>query len=298
MTGIGAAPAGSARPARKSGRRWLPYLLLLPGTLWLVVFFFGPMLTLGAASLWDPAGSLQTGYAQTLSFGNYVDAVRDAGPQLLRSFWYAAIATLIGVIIGYPLAYAIALKAGRWKYLLLVAVVAPMFTSFLVRTLAWKTILSDNGALVGLLRDIGILGADGRLLATPIAVVLGLTYNFLPFLVLPLYASLERLDRRLLEAAGDLYASPARSFVKITLPLSMPGLVAGTLLFFIPAVGDYINAELLGNPNTYMVGNVIDSAFLVRLDYPHGAALSFALMFLILIIVMVYLFRSGTDEVV
>jgi spermidine/putrescine transport system permease protein len=199
--------------------------------------------------------------------------------------------------MGYPLAYAIAQKAGRWKNLLLVCVVAPMFTSFLVRTLAWKTILSDNGALVGLLRDVHLLGPDGRLLATPVAVVLGLTYNFLPFLVLPLYASLERLDYRLLEAANDLYASPLRAFQKVTLPLSMPGLIAGTLLFFIPATGDYINAELLGTPNEYMIGNVIDSAFLVRLDYPQGAALSFLLMAAILAVVFVYLRKAGTEEV-
>jgi spermidine/putrescine transport system permease protein len=172
-----------------------------------------------------------------------------------------------------------------------------MFTSFLVRTLAWKTILSDNGWLVGILRSVGLLDADGRLLATPIAVIAGLTYNFLPFLVLPLYANLEKLDGRLLEAASDLYASPLRTFLKVTLPLSVPGLVAGTLLFFIPATGDYINAELLGTPNQYMIGNVIDSAFLVRLDYPQAAAMSFILMAAILAIVFVYIRRVGSEEV-
>ena len=300
LTGVGAGPVGTPRaavPARR-GRRFLPYLLLLPGAAWLILFFAIPAIQLGATSLYDPAGSLTTGYAMTWSFSNYPDALGAYTEQLLRSFVYAAVATAIGIVLGYPLAYAIAQKAGRWKNLLLVCVVAPMFTSFLVRTLAWKTILSDNGWLVGFLRDIHVLGPDGRLLATSTAVVLGLTYNFLPFLVLPLYASLERLDNRLLEAASDLYASPVRAFFKVTLPLSMPGLVAGTLLFFIPAAGDYINAELLGTPNTYMIGNVIDSAFLVRLDYPQGAALSFLLMAVILVVVFVYLRRAGTDEVV
>ncbi|MFY1619452.1 ABC transporter permease [Micromonospora sp. WMMD736] len=287
-----------APPAARSGRyRLLPYLLLLPGAAWLLVFFGVPLVQLAAASLYDPSGSLSTGYAMTWAFGNYPDVVQAYWPQLLRSFGYAGLALVVALLLGYPLAYAIAQKAGRWKNLLLVCVVAPMFTSFLVRTLAWKTILSDNGALVGLLRDVHLLAPDGRLLATPFAVVLGLTYNFLPFLVLPLYASLERLDGRLLEAASDLYASPVQAFRRVTLPLSMPGLVAGTLLFFIPASGDYINAELLGTPNEYMVGNVIDSAFLVRLDYPQGAALSFLLMAAILAVVFGYLRRAGTEEV-
>ncbi|MDG4817464.1 MULTISPECIES: ABC transporter permease [Micromonospora] len=303
MTALAHVPTSTGQPATpppppRGGRhRLLPYLLLLPGAAWLLLFFAVPLFQLAAASLYDPAGSLSTGYALTWAFGNYPDAVQAYWPQLGRSFLYAGIALVLGLLMGYPLAYAIAQKAGRWKNLLLVCVVAPMFTSFLVRTLAWKTILSDNGALVGLLRDVHLLGPDGRLLATPVAVVLGLTYNFLPFLVLPLYASLERLDYRLLEAAGDLYASPVQTFRRVTLPLSMPGLIAGTLLFFIPATGDYINAELLGTPNEYMVGNVIDSAFLVRLDYPQGAALSFLLMAAILAVVFVYLRRAGTEEV-
>ncbi|MEV4820426.1 ABC transporter permease [Micromonospora sp. NPDC049274] len=295
-TGAGQPPP--APPAARSGRRrLLPYLLLLPGAAWLLVFFAVPLLQLAAVSLYDPGGSLSTGYAMTWAFGNYPDVVQAYGPQLLRSFGFAGLALVLALLLGYPLAYAIAQKAGRWKNLLLVCVVAPMFTSFLVRTLAWKTILSDNGALVGLLRDVHLLAPDGRLLATPFAVVLGLTYNFLPFLVLPLYASLERLDPRLLEAASDLYASGVQAFRRVTLPLSMPGLIAGTLLFFIPASGDYINAELLGTPNEYMVGNVIDSAFLVRLDYPQGAALSFLLMAAILAVVLGYLRTTGTEEV-
>lgn len=292
------APPTAPPPAGRRRRRLLPYLLLLPGGLWLALFFAVPAIQLGATSLYDPNGSLQSGYAMTWAFGNYPDALAAYWPHFVRSFGYAGIATVLCLLLGYPLALAIATKAGRWKNLMLVCVIAPFFTSFLVRTLAWKTILSDSGALVGLLRDLHILDPDGRLLATPVAVVAGLTYNFLPFMVLPLYASLERLDVRLLEAASDLYAGPWRRFLKVTLPLSMPGVVAGTLLTFIPASGDYINAELLGTPQTYMIGNVIDSAFLVRLDYPQAAALSFLLMASILIIVFGYLRRAGTDEVI
>jgi spermidine/putrescine transport system permease protein len=279
-------------------RRLLPYLLLLPGGLWLAVFFAAPALQLAATSLYDPTGSLAEGYAMTWAFGNYADALSAYWPHFARSIVYAGIATVLCLLLGYPLAYAIAQKAGRFKNLMLVCVIAPFFTSFLVRTLAWKAILSDGGWVVGILRDLHILGPDGRLLATSTAVVLGLTYNFLPFMVLPLYASLDRLDGRLLEAANDLYASPVRTFIRVTLPLSMPGVVAGTLLTFIPAAGDYINAELLGTPNQYMIGNVIDSAFLVRLDYPQAAALSFILMATMLAIVFAYVRRAGTDEVV
>ena len=217
----------------------------------------------------------------------------------MRSFVYAGIATVLGILLGYPLAYAIAQKAGRWKNLLLVCVVAPMFTSFLVRTLAWKTILSDNGWLVGFLRDIGILG-DER----PAARHAGRgdrsgsrTTSCRSWCCRSTRAS-NGSTAGCWRPSSDLYASPARTFFKVTLPLSMPGLVAGTLLFFIPAAGDYINAELLGTPNTYMIGNVIDSAFLVRLDYPQGAALSFLLMAVILVLVFVYVRRAGTDEVV
>ncbi len=294
------APVDTVRQpvAGQKRRRALPYLLLLPGGLWLALFYAVPAFQLGATSLYDPNGSLQEGYAMTGAIGNYPDALAAYWPHFGRSFLYAGIATLLCLLLGYPLALAIAVKAGRWKNLMLVCVIAPFFTSFLVRTLAWKTILSDSGALVAVLRDLHLLDPDGRLLATPIAVVAGLTYNFLPFMVLPLYASLERLDPRLLEAASDLYATPARRFWRVTLPISMPGVVAGTLLTFIPSAGDYINAELLGTPQTYMVGNVIDSAFLVRLDYPQAAALSFILMATILVMVFVYLRRVGTEEAI
>ena len=205
---------------------------------------------------------------------------------------------MISLLLAYPLAYAIAFKAGRWKNLMLVLVIAPFFTSFLVRTLAWKSILADNGFLVNLLQTLHILGPDGRLLATSFAVVTGLTYNFLPFMVLPLYASLEKIDLRLIEAGKDLYANGFTSFRKITLPLSMPGVVAGTLLTFIPAAGDYINSRLLGTPAQSMIGNVIDNTFLVQLDYPVAAACSVILMIAIVLLVMAYVRRAGTEELV
>ena len=288
-----AADTAAARVRRR--RSLLPYLLVLPAGLWLVLFFAVPAAQLAATSLYDPAGSLAEGYAMTWAFGNYPAAVAAYWPQLLRSLLYAGAATVACLLLGFPLAYATAVKAGRWRGLLLIALIAPFLTSFLVRTLAWKTILSDNGVLVGMLRDVHLLAPDGRLLATPFAVVAGLTYNVLPFMVLPLYASLERLDGRLLEAAADLYAGPLATFRRITLPLAMPGVVAGTLLTFIPAAGDYINAELLGTPRTSMIGTVIDSAFLVRLDYPQAAALSFILMTAVLVPVFAYLRRVGSS---
>ncbi|WP_027345540.1 ABC transporter permease [Hamadaea tsunoensis] len=279
-------------------RRWLPYALLLPGFAWLGLFFAAPMVSLFTTSLYDPSGSEETGYQLTWAFGNYWDALDLYHEQFLRSLLYAFIATVACLILGYPLAYAIAVKGGRWKNLMLVGVIAPFFTSFLVRTLAWKTILSDHWIVVGGLKRVFALGDDFHLINTEFSVIAGLTYNFLPFMVLPLYASLEKLDPRLLEAANDLYATPWRTFRQVTLPLSLPGVVSGTLMTFIPAAGDYINAELLGNPKTTMIGNVVQSRFLTIHDYPLAAALSFVLMAGILIMVLIYVRRAGTDEVV
>lgn len=284
-------------PARRRRIRIpTPYLLLLPGLAWLAFFLLVPLVTLVSMSL--QSGSFATGYRLTFAFGNYPEALSAYVVWFGRSFLYAGIATIAALLIGYPLAYAMAFKVGRFKYVLLTLVIAPFFTSFLVRTLAWTTILSDTGAIVGLFRGIGILGAQDRLLATPFAVICGLTYNFLPFMTLPLYASLEKLDRRLIEAAGDLYASSFRTFRKVTFPLSLPGVVAGTLLTFIPAAGDFINAELLGSPQTYMIGNVIQSQFLRALDYPTAAALSVTLISVIVVFVAVYVRRAGTEELV
>lgn len=276
-------------------RRRVVLLLLAPGVLWLVVFFAVPTLTLVATSLWDPSGSILDGYQLTYHWRNYMDGVRLYGAPFGRSLAYAGIATAACVLLGYPLAYAIAFKAGRWKNRLLVLVIAPFFTSFLVRTLSWQLLLADNGWIVGVLRALHLLGTEGHLLATPIAVVTGLTYNFLPFMVLPLYASLEKIDPRLIEAGRDLYASPWTTFRTVTLPLSMPGLVAGTLLTFIPAAGDYINAQLLGTPRTRMIGNEIQDLFAAG-AYPEAAAISVTLMVAIVALVALYVRRAGTEE--
>ncbi len=293
-----------APPPTRRGKRFVPYVLLAPGILWLVVFFVVPMLFLLSQSLQE--GTLEQGYTFTFHWQTYTDALSLYWPQLLRSFVYAGIATALALAIGYPLAYTIAFKSGRWKSLLLVLVIAPFFTSFLLRTLAWQTILSSTGPVVaffdrthlmGLLQALNLVPGD-QLLSSPFAVITGLTYNFLPFMVLPLFASLDRIDVRLLEAGADLYGSPWTGFRKVTWPLSLPGVVAGTLLTFIPAAGDYINSKLLGNPNTTMIGQVIDGQFLRVQDYPTAAALSFVLMATILVLVVVYVSRAGTEELV
>jgi spermidine/putrescine transport system permease protein len=229
-------------------------------------------------------------------WSNYADALKDYWPQLVRSLVYGGIATLLCLIIGYVLAYAIAFKAGRWKNLMLVLVIAPFFTSFLVRTLSWKLLLRDDGFIVNTLQFLQIVGDDGRLLATPVAVIAGLVYNFLPFMVLPLFASVDKIDHRLIEASSDLYANPFVGFWKVTWPLSLPGVVSGTLLTFIPAAGDYINAQLLGSPNQRMVGNVIQNLFTDANDYPAAGALSMIMMLLIVFMVLLYVRRAGTEE--
>ncbi len=273
------------------------YWLIGPAAIWLAVFFLFPMLSLLTTSLSDPAtGSPINGYTLTWRVQNYIEALGEYWPYMMRSLMYAGIATLACLVLGYVLAYAIAFKAGRWKTVMLVLVIAPFFTSFLVRTLSWKLILADNGFIVNTLQALHVLGEDGRLLATPFAVIMGLTYNFLPFTILPLYTSLEKIDPKLNEAAADLYASPFQRFAKVIWPLSLPGVVGGTLLTFIPATGDYINASLLGSPNTQMVGNKIQQLFTTAGDYPHASALSVILMAIIVGMVLVYVRRAGTEE--
>lgn len=298
-----ATPTEEKKPARRRGR-FIPYWLLLPGILWLIIFFALPLVYQASTSVQQ--GSLEEGYKVTWHFATYWDALSEYWPQFLRSVLYAAAATVLCLVLGYPLAYLIAFRAGRWRNLIMVLVIAPFFTSFLIRTLAWKTILADNGPVVHTLNSLHILDltnwlgwtAGDRVLATPLAVVCGLTYNFLPFMILPLYTSLERIDGRLHEAAGDLYAKPWTTFRKVTFPLSMPGVVSGTLLTFIPAAGDYVNSELLGSTDTRMIGNVIQTQFLRILDYPTAAALSFILMAAILAMVTIYIRRSGTEDLV
>ena len=274
-----------------------PYLLLIPGMAFLFTFFLLPIFNLAQTSTQTPTG--ETGeYQQSLRFANYLDAFLENREQFGRSFLYATIATVLALAIAYPLAYAIAFKGGKYKNFMLVLVIAPFFTSFLLRTVAWKQILGEEGFVVPTLRTLQIISESTTLTSSAFAVVMGMTYNFLPFMTLPLYASIDRIDPRTLEASGDLYANGFTTFRKVTLPLSMPGVVAGTLLTFIPAAGDYVNAAILGSPQTKMIGNVIESRYFKIVDYPTAAALSFTLMASILILVTIYIRKAGTEELV
>ena len=270
-----------------------PYLLLAPGIRWLAIFFLIPLGFLGYES-WQ--SGLFPNFEFTWEFSNFSNGIRDYHEQIVRSFMYAGIATIACLLLAYPLVYWIAFRAGPWRNLFLLFIVAPFFVTYLVRTLAWLNILADEGPVVGILRSIHVLGPDGRLLATSFAVVSGITYNFFPFMALPIYVSLEQIDPRLLEAAKDLYASSTQAFLRVTLPLSAPGIVAGTLLTFIPSAGDFINAALLGTPNQAMIGNVIQAKFLESLDYPSAASLSFILMGLILVTLLVYARVVGSER--
>jgi spermidine/putrescine transport system permease protein len=283
---------GTGLPTKRS----TPYWLLLPGMAWLAIFFVIPLVSLFSTSLQSPVSdNPDDGFYFNWDFANYSEALSRYGEQFLRSFIYAGIATFLALAIAYPLAYFIAFKAGRWKALLLVLIVAPFFASFLIRTYAWKTILADQGFVVEMLNALSLLPQD-RILNTPLAVITGITYNFLPFMILPLYAALDKIDPRLAEAGADLYATPFTTFRKVIWPLSLPGVVAGTLLTFIPAAGDYINAKLLGSTNDRMIGSVIDSQFIIVRDYPIASALSFLLMAAILALVFIYVRRAGTED--
>jgi spermidine/putrescine transport system permease protein len=276
-------------------RRLVPYGLLAPGTFWLVLFFVVPMYFMGELAL--RSGTFTEGYTFSWEWANFPDALDGRGELIVRTFIYSGAATVLSLLIAYPLAYAIALRASpRWRLLLLFAVIAPFFTTYLIRTIAWKTILADSSPIVDVLQTLALIPDDGRILATSGAVIAGLTYNFLPFMILPLYASLERVDRGLIEAAKDLYASARQAFLRVTLPLTTPGIVAGVLLTFIPALGDYINAQLLGSPNQYMIGNRIQTLYLNDRNYPEAAALSFLMMAAVLIVVLVYIRAAGTES--
>jgi spermidine/putrescine transport system permease protein len=274
---------------------WLvPYLFLLPGGLWLLAFFLVPMIIMVSVSLQQ--GSLDTGYAMTWNFGIFPEAIAQAWPQMVRSVIYALIVTALTLAIGYPMAYTIAFRGGRYKNLLLLLVILPFFTSFLIRTLSWKLILADNGVVLGTLKSWHLLDPGFQVIGEAVAVISGLTYNFLPFMVLPLYVAIEKVDPRLVEAATDLYASRREAFRRVTLPLSMPGVFAGSLLTFIPAVGDFINAQILGSRDTTMIGNIIQRLFLQTNDYPRAAALSFVLIAAILVMVLAYARVVGSEE--
>ncbi|GAB3673941.1 ABC transporter permease [Angustibacter aerolatus] len=308
MTAVAAGTTGHAPgvgdkvtppPPQEQRNRWLPYLLLLPGLAWLTIFFVAPLVQLFTVSLQSQYPGFPGFYYRDLNFGNYVDAITQFAPHFGRSLLYAALATFFAFCLAYPLAYTIAFKAGRWRGVMLICIVAPFFTSFILRTIAWRQILADDGWVAHSLKFLHLV-PSGHITETWMAVVAGITYNFVPFMTLPIYASLERVDPRMIEAGGDLYASGFTTFRKVTFPLSLPGVVAGTLLTFIPAAGDYVNAELLGSDRgTKMVGNVIDSQFFRVLNgFPVAAALSFTLMALILLLVFLYIRRAGTEELV
>jgi spermidine/putrescine transport system permease protein len=337
-----ASPPATARVRRRFSRRAIaPYVLLAPGLLWLALFYIYPAIQMFLVSLWT--GNSESGYEMTFNFGIYPTALSEYWPWIVRSIEYGGLATILAFALGFPLAYTIAFRGGAYKNVLLFLVIAPFFTSFLLRTISWKIILADDGLVLGPLKQIGLIDPGFRLLATPAAVVAGITYNFLPFMTLPLYVALEKIDKRLIEAAEDLYAGPWRpagtiagaviggvlgllvglimeypvpffvvtggvlgavigtfligqAFVRVTLPLALPGIFAGSLLTFIPAVGDFINAELLGNPQGQMIGNVIQARYLKIVDYPTASALSFILMAAILVGVLIYSRLLGTEQ--
>jgi len=285
-------------------RSFIALVLLLPGIAYLLLFFLAPLISLVITSFQAPDLYGDIGdYVTAFRWENYTDAIGEYWPLILRAFGFAVVATVLALVISYPIAYFIGVKARRWpllQSLMLTLVIAPFFISFLLRTLAWKQIMSDEGPIVQFLKTIAILPSDGHLTGTTFSVIFGLTYNFIPFMTLPLYATLERLDVRYLEAGADLYASPWTTFRKVTIPLSMPGIVSGTLLTFIPAAGDYINAsrDFLGSASTAMVGNAIEANFLVLQNYPAAAALSIVLMAVILVIVGLYVRRAGTEDLI
>lgn len=286
--------------------RFAPYGLLAPGMLWLVLFFLVPLFTLARMSLSTKTSRFDFEPDFTWDFGVYSNAISTYGAQFVRSFLYAAAATVLCILIGYPVAYVIAVRGGRWRNVLLGLVVVPFFTSFLIRTIAWSTVLQDSGPIVSVLDTLGLMGllealgiaSDGRLLQTHAAVIGGLTYNFLPFMILPIYVSLEKIDLRLIDAAKDLYSNGWQAFRRVVLPLSLPGIFAGSLLTFIPAAGDFVNARFLGGPTNTMIGTVVQDRFLVQLDYPSAAAISFVLMVIITIATLVYARALGTDDLV
>jgi spermidine/putrescine transport system permease protein len=278
------------------GRGLVPYLFLLPGGAWLVIFFAIPMAFMLLVSLQE--GSLSTGYELTWNFGIYPQVIGESSDQIIRSVGYALATTLLTLVIGYPMAYTIAFRGGRLKNALLLIVILPFFVSFIIRTLNWKMILADNGILLGTLKDIGLLDPGFHLIATPAGVIGGLTYNFLPFMVLPLYVALEKIDPRLIEAGMDLFASRFQAFWRVTFPLSLPGVVAGSLLTFIPAVGDFINAELIGaaNRDVTMIGNIIQFKYLNANDFPSASALGFVLLVGVTVLIAIYTRVVGTER--
>jgi spermidine/putrescine transport system permease protein len=275
--------------------RLAPYLLVLPGGLWLLLFFAIPTITMFSLSLQQ--GDIVNGYAFTGHWQTYLDALGDYRTQLIRSLVYGLIATLVLVVMAFPVAYWIAFYGGRRKSTYLFLLLLPFFVSFVLRTISWKQILTDEGPVLHPLKELGLLSPAFHILGTPFAVIAGLVYNFLPFMVLPVYVALERIDPRVVEAARDLYATPATAFLKVIFPLALPGVFAGVLMTFVPVSSDYVNSAVLGSSSTTMIGQVIQAQYLVNSDYPTASALSFVLMAVLLIGIFTYARALGTEDV-
>ena len=293
-----ASSAGSRRAAaaRRDRRgRWVPYWLALPGTLWLAIFFVVPMVAM--LSLSTQTGNLIDGFQQTFHVQNYVDALSTYHTEFLRSLWYGLVSTVLAIVISYPAAYWIAFHGGTRKSSYLFLMLLPFFVSFVIRTVSWKFVLADNGLLLGPLKSLHLLPENYHVLATSYAVIGGLTYNSLPFMLLPIYVALERIEPRLLEAARDLYSDRRSAFRRVVLPLSLPGVFAGVLLTFIPNASDFVNATILGGTNTTMIGNIIDSQYFTNNNYPIASALSFCLMLILLLGIFLYARLLGTQDV-
>ena len=295
-----AAPGHVKPPVRRRRSSWLarmtPYWLVLPGWLWLAIFFVVPLVIMFSVS--TMTGDLDAGFKQTWHWSNYSDAWSAYHVQFVRSLMYGAAATGLCILIGYPVAYWIAFRGGAHKSSLLFLLLLPFFVSFVIRTQSWNFILSDNGMVISRLRDWGWVGQNFHILQTPYAVIGGLTYNFIPFMILPIYVALERVDPALLEASADLYANKAMAFLRVVFPLSIPGVFAGVLLTFVPVASDYVNASILGgSTGTTMIGNIIQTQYFTNFNYPTAAAISFILMAILLIGVFLYARLLGTEDV-
>jgi spermidine/putrescine transport system permease protein len=294
-------PESSEPPPQRSDRtlgrrrRSVPYALLAPGGIYLIVGFVLPLIVVVITSL-KSGGLLSGGFRFTWQFSNYPDVLSQYKSFYVRSLAYSAIATSIAILLAYPMAYWIAFYGGRWKSTLFFMILVPFFVTFVIRTVQWKFILGDEGLLLGPLKNMGLVPQNFSVLASPVAVIAGITYNFLPFTALPLYVSLERIDRRLVEAAKDLYATRFEAFRKVVLPLSFPGLFAAVILTFVPATGDYVNSSVLGSSRTFMIGQIIQQKFLSENNYPDAAALSVILMLGMLVLAILYARILGTED--
>ncbi|GHH67379.1 ABC transporter permease [Streptosporangium violaceochromogenes] len=276
-------------------KRLAPYLLILPGGLWLLIFLVVPMVFMASVSTQE--GDTLNGFVQTFNLSIYGDVLAQYRTQFLRSVGYGLAGTAVSIALAYPVASWIAFKGGARKSTYLLLVLLPFFVSFVLRTVSWKFLLADDGLLLAPLKSAGLVSGDFHVLQTTVAVIGGLVYNYLPFMILPIYVALERVDPRVIEAAHDLYASGRAAFTRVVLPLSLPGVFAGVLMTFVPMTADYVNAGILGGPENTMIGNIIQTEYLVNGDYPTASALSFTLMAVMLIGIFAYAKALGTENV-